>query len=279
MTNPAAQSGSQQTGYGLSILAKLMLSFLVFILLLGVLVFLVYQQFVPPLVEEQIDLRAESVTRAFAAAALQPVVERNYLQVNKLAEGTAKLPGVAYASAVNARGIPIAGIFSDLGKLNPSFAQLVKQRGFPRDLFKDHPIPDGAEGRKARVMVGDQEILDYAMRLGESGAEVHVGLFTKDVDAAVRRTVIPLIVLLGVMAVVGIIAVYLISQAVSRPIRQLAEQADYISQGHLEREIDIKASGEVGQLAHAFKRMQAAIRYSVVQLRKQQQGKQGSGDA
>lgn len=277
MINPAAQPGSP-SGYGLSILAKLMLSFLAFIVVLGVLMFFVYQKFVPPLVEEQIDLRAESVTLTFAAAALQPLVERNYLQVNKLAEGTAKLPGVAYAAAVNSRGIPIAGIFSDVSKLDASFAQLISQRGFPRDLFEGNPIPDGEEGRKARLMVGGQEVLDYAIRLGQSGAEVHVGLFTEDVEDAVRSTVIPLIALMAVMAVVGIIAVYLISRAVSRPIHQLAEQADYISQGHLEREIDIKASGEVGQLAHAFKRMQAAIRYSVVQLRKQQQAKQ-SGDA
>jgi methyl-accepting chemotaxis protein len=278
MTNTAAQPGSQQAGYGLSILAKLVLAFLAFILLLGVLMFVVYQRFVPPLVEEQIDLRAEAITKTFASAALQPTVERNYLQVNKLAEGAAKLPGVAYASAVNAKGIPIAGIFADLGQFDANFTQVVKQSGFPKDIFAGHGVPEGADKTKARFMVGGQEILDYGMRLGESGAQVHVGLFTADVDKAVARTIWPLIALLGVMTLLGIGAVTLIAQAVSRPIHQLAEQADYISQGHLEREIDIKASGEVGQLAQAFKRMQAAIRYSVVQLRKQQ-ARQHGGDA
>ncbi len=278
MTTSAAPSVPRTAGKGLSILAQLVLSFVAFIILLGVLIFVVYQHFVPPLVEEQIDLRAEAITRTFASGALQAVVERNYLQVNKLAEGTSKLPGVAYAAAINNRGIPIAGIFSDLNQFDATFAQLVKQGGFPRDLFQGHALPEGSDRVKARFSVGDQEVLDYAMRLGESGAVVHVGLFTADVDRAVNNTLLPLFGLLGIMAVVGIGAVALIARAVSRPIQQLAEQADYISHGHLEREIDIKASGEVDQLAQSFKRMQAAIRYSVVQLRKHQ-AKQTSGDA
>lgn len=278
MTNTAAQTGTQKAGYGLSILAKLMLSFLAFILLLGALMFVVYQHFVPPLVEEQIDLRAEAITQTFASAALQATVERNYLQVNKLAEATAKLPGVAYASAINNRGIPIAGIFANLDQFQPDFAAMVKQGGFPRDLFAEHGIPEGSDRARARFTIGGQDVLDYAMRLGSSGALVHVGLFTADVDAAINRTFVPLIVLLVVMALVGIGVVALIARAVSGPIQQLAEQADYISHGHLEREIDIKAGGEVGQLADSFKRMQAAIRYSVVQLRKQQ-AKAPTGDS
>jgi len=72
------------------------------------------------------------------------------------------------------------------------------------------------------------------------------------------------------MALAGALVVYLVAKTVSEPIRELSRQAEYISKGHLDREIDIKAGGEVWQLAESFKRMQASIRYSIMQLRRRQ---------
>lgn len=255
---------------GLSILAKLMISFIVFILLLGALLVVVYQRYVPALVRDQIELRAESITKSFAAAALQPVVERNYLNVNKIAEATAKLPDVAYATAVNDRGIAIAGMFGDLGKFDRLFGELVGQKGFPAEVIDKTRLSADQDLDQTELEIGGQRILEYAMRLGQTRSEVHVGLFTADVEDAIAATLWPLIILLSVMAVTGIAALYWVSRTVSVPIKELSIQADYISKGHLDREIDVKGSGEIWQLAESFKRMQASIKYSIMQMRRQQ---------
>lgn len=271
--------GSAKKAPGLTILAKLMLSFFGFILLLGVLLVTLYQQTVPDLVRAQIDLRAESITRAFAAASLEPVVERNYLRVNRLAESTAQLPGVAYAAAVNERGIPIAGIFGDLDRFDRLFSELVRQKGFPRSIVEETRLPEGTDLQTRVINAGGREILEYAMRLGDTGNEVHVGLFTAEVTESVNESLVPLTVLLVVMALAGAAAVFFVSRTVSVPIRELSEQAEAISMGQLDREIDIRAGGEIRQLAESFKRMQASIKFSVSQLRRQQAPADKAGKA
>ena len=247
-----------------------MIAFFGFVLALGVLLVLVYRQYVPALVLDQVNLRAESVTRAFAAAALQPVVERNYLRINKIAESVAGLPDIAYAAAINQRGIAVAGIFGNPGAFDPNFAALAKQTGFPKEVVEQNRLSAEQDFQKKSLTVGGQEVLDYAMRLEKTGAEVRVGLFTSQVQKAIDTTLVPLFILLAAMALAGALAVYLVAKTVSEPIRKLSEQAEYISKGHLDREIDIQAGGEVWQLAESFKRMQASIRYSIMQLRRRQ---------
>lgn len=265
----SAGAGSEKVP-GLTIASKLMIAFFGFILALGILLVLVYRHYVPSLVLEQVNLRAESVTRSFAAAALQPVVERNYLRINKIAEAIAGLPDIAYAAAINPRGIAVAGVFGDLGKFDANFSALVKQTGFPKEIVARNRLPAGQESGQMTFEVGGQQVLDYALRLENTGAEIRVGIFTSGVDRAIDATLVPLFILLAVMTLGGALAVYLVARTVSDPIRKLCEQADYISKGHLDREIEIDAGGEVWQLAESFKRMQASIRYSITQMRRRQ---------
>lgn len=255
---------------GLSISAKLIIAFFGFILVLGILLVLVYRHYVPALLLDQVNLRVESVSRSFAAAALQPVVERNYLRINKMAEAIAGLPDIAYVAAINPRGIAVAGVFGNLGKFDPNFAALVKQTGFPKEIVGRNRLAPDQEYEWKTFEVGGQQILDYALRLEKTGAEIRVGIFTTGLQQAIDTTLIPLFVLLGVMTLGGALAVYFVARTVSVPIRKLCDQAEYISMGHLDREIDINAGGEVWQLAESFKRMQASIRYSITQMRRRQ---------
>jgi len=185
---PDAAGAGREKAPGLSITSKLMIAFFGFILALGVLLVLVYRQYVPALVLDQVDLRAESVSRAFAAAALQPVMERNYLRINKIAEAIAALPDVAYAAAINQRGIAVAGVFGALDKFEPNFSALVKQTGFPKEIVDQNRLPEGQDFHKKSFKVGGQDVLDYAMRLEKTGAEIRVGLFTTGVQ---RRSIRP----------------------------------------------------------------------------------------
>ena len=273
-TNSAANqnsaSGSSRKAPGLTIAAKLILAFTGLIVVLGVLLMATYLTSVPALVAKQVDLRVESVTRSFAAAALPPVVEKNYLRINKIAESTAALPDVAYAAAVNDKGIAVAGIFGDLSRFDSAFATKAKEGGFPPEVLEKNKIEEGASSSRKAFSVGGQPIVEYAIRLENTGAEVRVGLFTAGIEGAVRDAVKPLVLLLAAFLVVGVVVLLLVAKTVSGPIHALSAQVERISMGDLEQEIDVKAGGEVWQLAEAFKRMQKSLRYSMSALRKTQ---------
>ena len=252
---------------GLSIGAKLITTFLSFILVLGICLVLLYQHYVPSLVSQQVDLRALSVAKSFSSAVLEPVVIRNYLRVNKIAEVTVQLPDVAYAAVINKRGIPIAGIFGDLKRFDPNFASLIKHEGFPRDLVKENVLHPGQEMSSKHLEVGSQEVFDLALPLEDTGSEVHLGLFVEDVNQAVQDSLLPLLVLLILMGILGVVAIIFVSRTVSKPIQELTAQAHAISMGQLNRKMNISGGGEIGELADSFNRMQASIVYSLKQLK------------
>lgn len=269
-----ATGGNKDTGKnkapGLTIAQKLIAAFLGIIIIQGVLLGIVYQNFVPRLVTQQVELRVESLARAFASSSFKPVVERDYLLVNKMAEDTAKLPDVAYAAAVNEKGLAVAGIFGKLDKFDPSFAALTEQQGFPSEIINETKLAKGSENARKLLTVGGQRVMDYALRLPQTDSVVHVGLFIDEIKAAERATLIPLVVLLVVMAVAGILTLFLVARTVSTPIRQLSEQAEKVSLGQKTDQIEIKAGGEIWQLAESFKRMQTSVKYAMSQM---QQGK------
>jgi methyl-accepting chemotaxis protein len=252
---------------GLKISTKLILTFLGFITLLGALLVITYQKYVPPLVNEQIAQRTYAISQSFASAALEPVLTRNYLRVNKIAEITAKLPDVAYVAVINKKGIAITGQFSDLSRFSSDFSALVKEKGFPKELIGLNQVAAGQKESRKELTVGGQRIFEIALPLGESEAVARIGIFTENVEKALRETLYPLLILLVVMGVVGTGAIALIAKTVSVPIRQLTEQAHAISTGKISQTIDIKCGGEIWELAHSFSRMQTSIKYIMEQLR------------
>lgn len=269
-TTASPSSASARKAPGLTIAAKLILAFTGLIAVLGVLLVMTYLKSVPGLVEKQVDLRVESITKSFASAALPPVVEKNYLRINKIAEATAALPDVAYAAAVNDKGIAVAGIFGDLGRFDAAFAAKAKEGGFPAELLEKNRIEGGASSARKVFSVGGQPVVEYAIRLENTGSEVRVGLFTSGIEGAVREAVKPLVLLLAAFLVVGVVVLFLVAKTVSAPIHELSAQVERISMGDLDQEIGVKAGGEVWQLAEAFKRMQKSLKYSMNALRKTQ---------
>lgn len=253
---------------GLTIGAKLILTFVGFIALLGVLLVFTYQKYVPPLVNEQIVQRTYAITQSFVSAVLEPVVTRNYLRVNKIAEVTAKLPDVAYVAVINKKGIAIAGLFGDLDRFSKDFSTLVTEKGFPKDLATKNQIAAGQKESRRELTIGGQRVFEIALPLGVTESEAHIAIFTESVEKALRNTLYPLLILLLVMGAVGTAVIALIAKTVSGPIRQLTEQAHAISTGNLEKSINIKCGGEVWELARSFSRMQSSIKYMAGRLQK-----------
>lgn len=263
------QQSRNKKGRGVPIRLYLFMTlFLGFLMVTGAIAFL-YLQFIPDLINRQINLRTSAVAMAFSGVVQQPLLIRNYLQVNKEAERISRLPGVAYAAVVNKRGIVVAGFFSDLNRFDPRFLSRVKEKGFPREIIEQNRLAKGIAEQDARLDIGGQKIFDKAVGLKDSGGEVHVGIYVSDVDQAIRDTLLsPLS--LGVLAIVwlsGLLVFLFLGRIITSPLRKLTEIVDRISLGELDLAIEPEGPREVRELAVAFDRMRHSIKAAIGRLR------------
>jgi len=252
---------------GLSIGVKLLIMFLTSVVVMGAILTFVYLRYVPSLMSEQINLRTYSISRSFSAAVLQPLLLRNYLRVNKTAEINSELPGVAYVSVFNKKGIAIAGIFGDLKRFSPDFVAKVKKEGFPKELSLQNRIPRGKKENAKDFILGGQKIHDVAVSIGDTGGEAHVGIFTEDVDKAVRKSLTPLLIILAAMAILGGLSFFMVARNISVPIRVLTNEAQRISLGEIDHPISVKGSGEIAELAASLERMRFSVQSAIERLR------------
>ena len=256
-------SGLQDLTIGI----KLLIMFLASVIIMGSVLSFVYLKYVPSLMSEQISLRTYSISSSFSTAVLQPLLLRNYLRVNQTAENNSKLPGVAYVSVLNKKRIVIAGIFSDLKRFSPGFAAKVKKQGFPKALSLQNRIPKGKKESAKDLIVGGQKIHDVAVSIGDTGGEAHVGIFTEDVDKAVRKSIIPLFIILAVMAILGSLSFLMVARNISGPIKVLTDEAQRISLGEIDHPISVKGGGEIAELAASLERMRFSVQSAIERLR------------
>jgi predicted Zn finger-like uncharacterized protein len=253
---------------GLTIGKQMLLVFLTFILLTGALLAGLYMKYVPALMQEQVDLRTYSISRAFSAAIQQPLLIKNYLLVNQMAGTNAKLPGVAYVSVINKKGVVVAGILGGREHFSSAFMQTVKDKGFPEEIASRNPIPDGSNNSALDVNLDGHKIHDVAVSIGETGGTAHVGLFTEDVEKAVHKTLVPLVALLVAIAFLGSLSFFFMARTISDPIRSLTEAAEKISLGDIDLPIQVKGKGEIGELAASLERMRFSIKAAMNRMRR-----------
>ena len=253
---------------GLTIGNKMLFVFLTFILLTGAILAGLYMRYVPALMHEQVDLRTYSISRAFSTAIQQPLLIRNYLLVNQMAGTNAKLPGVAYVSVLNKKGIVVAGILGDSERFSSGFMQTVKEKGFPKEIVSQNPIPGGSKESAKDYSIDGHKIHDVAVSIGETGGEAHVGLFTEDVEAAVHASLVPLVALLVAIAFLGSLSFIFVARTISGPIRSLTEAAEKISLGDIDLPIEVKGRGEIGELAASLERMRFSIKAAMRRMRR-----------
>jgi len=253
---------------GLTIGKKLLFLFLAFTVVTGSILTWVYMTYVPSLMHDQINLRTYSISQSFSAAIQHPLLIKNYLLVNKIAETNTRLPGVAYVSVLNKRGIVISGLLGESSRFADDFIEKVKKNGFPKEISARNRIPSGARESASDFSVGGQKIHDVAVMIGNTGGEAHVGLFTEDVEQAVQKSLIPLSVLLAVIAFLGCLSFFLVARTISTPLKLLTRAAERISLGEIDLPIDVKGGGEIGELAASLERMRFSIKAAITRLRR-----------
>ena len=79
-----------------------------------------------------------------------------------------------------------------------------------------------------------------------------------------------LVLLIALALILGLLAYWVISRGLARPIRDLTGAMAVVGSGRLDHPIAVTSRDEVGQLAAAFARMTANLRHNVAQLERTQ---------
>jgi two-component system phosphate regulon sensor histidine kinase PhoR len=95
---------------------------------------------------------------------------------------------------------------------------------------------------------------------GEVLGVARVSLPLTEVESAVSRVRVSIIIAMAAATVLVILAAWLIARLTTRPIRQLTAASRRITSGELRQKIAIEAGGEVGELAHAFNEMSSRLK-------------------
>lgn len=227
-----------------------------------------YLNYIPGIIYNQIELRTSAITESFSGVITKPLLLRNYLQVNKEAQRTSKLPGTAYATVINKKGIVVAGFFSDLTRFDRDFEMQVKQKGFPASVLSQNK--PGIGDNHSRIAIGGQAIYDTVVAIPDSGGEVHVGIYVSEVDEAIRNALISPVTLsvAGAILLTGFIVLFLLTRTITQPMQELTDIANRISLGELDLTVSPRGPREMRELAAAFERMRFSIKAAVDRLRK-----------
>ncbi len=266
----AAAPAARATGKGTPISMYIFLTMLTGFVLICAAVAYLYLNFIPGIINHQIELRTNAVSTAFTGGVKKPLILRNYLQVNKTAKSISKIPGVAYTAVVNPKGIVIAGYFNKLNAFDSQFVQMFKKSGFPHDILAQNTLVGDAKSKNARLTIGDQAIVDQVSQIGETGSTTHVGVFVSEVDDAIRNALmspLTLAVLAGLLFIC-LMMIIILSRLIGKPMRELTDVANRISFGQLDLEIHSKGPREMRELAVAFDRMRISIKSALDRLRK-----------
>ncbi len=95
---------------------------------------------------------------------------------------------------------------------------------------------------------------------------------SKEATAAYRRAVMVVLALSAAALVIGLMAAWLITRSVVRPIRQALSIADHIAVGDLTQTIEVGGRDETGQLLASMQKMQTALSNLVGSVRQNAEG-------
>jgi len=267
-TPEATASDMEKLGGGLSIQSHMSITFILGFLLIAATLGFINRKYLPPLINEQIDLRTAAISQSFSGAVKEPLLVRNYLRVNQEAERVSQLPGVAYTSVINKRNIVIAGVFAKPSLFEPAFLERAKDSGFPKELAVKNNLNAGEKKKGLEFAIGGQSVYDVAISLGKVGGEVHVGLFTADIRAAVKKTIVPMLFAVSVLFIFGAIGFSLLARFISKPVQEATEMADRISHGELDEQVVVKGPKEIRALGRSLDRMRLSIKGALKRLQK-----------
>lgn len=200
---------------------------------------------------DQIDRRSLAVATNLSDAAAAHILAKYLLGLHAWVTKYALLDGVAYVYVEDRAGELIT---HSLGV-------------FPPEL-REERSPDGIRQVQRRDVIFQGKAV-YETRVpileGQLGA-VHVGFWRDAIEEEIRRALVVLIGFTAILLAAGVAFSVFMAQRTVRPIVRLTRIAENMTKGDLDTPLDVKSTGEIGELARSLERMRASLKAAMARL-------------
>ncbi|MHC4402022.1 MAG: GAF domain-containing protein [Planctomycetota bacterium] len=195
---------------------------------------------------EELRARGVSVARDVAGRATDLILTDNLFAVHELA-------GERVESDHDVRYVLIANSSQDL--VAHTFGH-----SFPPELLRANSVGAGEESALALLDTEEGLVWDVAVPILEGRlGTVRVGMSERHLRAVVVDTTRFLLLVTGCISFVGLVAAYLLTFVLTKPILDLVKATEAIGGGDLQRKVPVRTRDEVGQLGAAFNAMTEAL--------------------
>ncbi len=216
------------------------------IFLLGFFVTLQVRATMKATLREELRRRGISVARDVAGRATDLILTDNLFAVHELVRDTLE-------NDDDVRYVFIVDRFQDL--LAHTFGH-----GFPSELLEANSVEPGERFREEVLETEEGLIYDVAVPILEAklGA-VRVGMSERHLRGAVGTTTSFLLLVTGLVSFIGVVAAYLLTSVMTKPILDLVRATEAVGRGDLRQKASVWAEDEVGRLSAAFNVMTEAL--------------------
>ncbi len=227
---------------GVSIRVKIMGIVLVLILIFGLGITLQIRNSLVTTLTDQLQKQGVAITRDLGARSTDLILTGNLFDLYQLLDSTVK----------NNDAVRYAIILGDDGSvLSHSFGG-----SLPVGLAETNPVEPDTMFQIETLDTNEGKIWDIAVPiLGGRAGIARVGMSSRYLLESVSATTRRLLITTGLVLVIGLLAAYLLTLVLVRPIIQLAEATKAITRGNLKHRAPVWASDEIGKLGIAFNAM------------------------
>jgi two-component system, NtrC family, sensor kinase len=149
--------------------------------------------------------------------------------------------------------------------------QLVAARTDLSHLAPVEQVRSNATGARRYVDFDGKEVLGAFAPVAGTGLGIIQEIPAEAVFGAIRALFANVAIALGIVLIGALVAAFVVSGGVSRPVSQLAQVAKGIGQGKLDTPVPDLGGGEMGELAEAFRSMQRGLAERDARLREAQE--------
>src|SRR3972149_456045 len=227
---------------GGTIRTKIMGIVLAMVLLLGFSVTVVVRVYLTHILEEQLAQRSISIARDLAARSTDLMLTNNTFALFELLRDTVENnEDVRYAFVLDQRGNVVVSTFGE---------------SFPHELVEANAVQPNERFRLEILSTEEGLTRDAAVPIFEHGTGVaRVGMSDHGLRATVATMTQQLFLVIGSATLAGIVAAFLLTILLTRPILELVEVARLIGEGRLDRKARVWAQDEIGRLSQAINAM------------------------
>lgn len=190
----------------------------------------------------ELEKQGVAIARNLAARSTDLVLTGNSFDLYQLLKNTVEqTEEVNYALVLNPNRNVLSHSFSG---------------GLPVGLAEINIVEPGVNFQIARLDTNEGLILDVAVPIfgGRAGIS-RVGMSTNLLNEVVAASTRQWLIIAGATALIGLLATYLLTAILTRPILQLVETTKAITKGDLKRKAPVWAPDEIGRLAISFNEM------------------------